>query len=1120
MTQLTNLYLNQYALGYVAEFILAVIMLVYLARHRGQTLFARDSVSLLVLIACHAMVWFLATTAVWQRQFYFSVWQPAILFTINHFFIRFVYLHPPLPKEQFVQRVQKEYRLVSWLTRGIILAGVIWALYQTTQLRLNGRPATSFYLLEVCMVVVSVWALVISIRRLVAAYQQYIPQQSWRQHWRLTERYKIRILYVLLIIPLVAVVVSVSIPLSRLMEGTVITLDALIIPSYSFIFVIFWLISTFLNYNMESTSLLIRIVGVTLVIIFALLSLSGLLLEPFYRSYVQQQPNSVAPQTVAFTPLSATTYQLTSQPMQLDPVWGEKQTAVNLTLPFNFPFYQVVADSVTIPQAGIITFEPWSSPRYAYNYQAAITARSYETPSVVDTYLKMDEEQALITWQDPNNLTDVTQVMLAADGQIHLTYQDLSPADLKRIGIQAGRGSTDFSLFHLDGRYNQTTITGDGIFTDYEILYQQAIHSLMLPLAYLIIGATLFVIVGIPFLLRAVLVRPLNNLVQGVKAVETGDLQVQLPIHIHDEIGTVTQAFNKMVTAIYEADQYLEAQVAARTQALAESEQRFRGLAQSAYETIIIHEQGTILDINQAVTDLLGYTPEELSGQSLYQFLSLDSQSLQEAEATFAEIDGLAKDGQLIPLEIRASQVPYQQTTAQVIVMRDLRERKEIESQRQRMGALEERERIGRELHDDFGQMVGYVHVQTQAALKRLQQDEVEPVVQILADLEQVSQETHNRVRQYILGIRTGADTKAVDFWTALQNYVQQYQVRYGLTVSLTVAPDLKEAIQLSPVVETQLLRIIQEGLTNIYKHAQASQVDLIFLRDGDALQLLLRDNGRGFNQMPAGDEGHFGLKIMRERAEKVNGRFQITSTPEQGTQIQVHVPRLLMSQTTTTAAYPWRVLLVDDHALFSEGLANMLRLYGVDIIGLAPNGRMAETLIPQLQPDLILMDVHMPEQDGIETTKRIKANYPDIKIVMLTMSADETSLFKALKYGASGYLLKNLPAPQFLTLLTDVMSGKSVLSPNLATQVLTSLAQQQADRPTAETAVAPTAKELLTERQLQVLECLSQGMSNKQIAQQLHISQNTVKYHIGQIMERLHLQNRHQLIRYQLDQA
>jgi DNA-binding NarL/FixJ family response regulator len=155
-------------------------------------------------------------------------------------------------------------------------------------------------------------------------------------------------------------------------------------------------------------------------------------------------------------------------------------------------------------------------------------------------------------------------------------------------------------------------------------------------------------------------------------------------------------------------------------------------------------------------------------------------------------------------------------------------------------------------------------------------------------------------------------------------------------------------------------------------------------------------------------------------------------------------------------------------------------------------------------------MDVNMPVCDGLEATKGIKEELPDTKIVMLTVAADEETLFEALKYGASGYLLKSLEGSQFFSLLANVLEGETTLSPEMATMVLAEFAHRGVGAPLkAGETVA------LTRRQNEVLELIAQGMSNKEIAQSLHITEATVKYHVSQILERLHLKSRYQLARY-----
>ena len=184
----------------------------------------------------------------------------------------------------------------------------------------------------------------------------------------------------------------------------------------------------------------------------------------------------------------------------------------------------------------------------------------------------------------------------------------------------------------------------------------------------------------------------------------------------------------------------------------------------------------------------------------------------------------------------------------------------------------------------------------------------------------------------------------------------------------------------------------------------------------------------------------------MRERAASASGRLEVLSFPGEGTRVIIYLPRDIskLAKPSAEAERGIRVLLVDDHPLYREGLRNLLDARGMQVVGQAQDGLEAQELARELRPDLILMDMHMPHCDGLEATRAIKAELPEIKIVMLTVAADEQILFEALKSGASGYLLKSLEKTQFFTLLRDVLAGETVLSPKLATQVLSEMVESR----------------------------------------------------------------------------
>jgi DNA-binding NarL/FixJ family response regulator len=207
------------------------------------------------------------------------------------------------------------------------------------------------------------------------------------------------------------------------------------------------------------------------------------------------------------------------------------------------------------------------------------------------------------------------------------------------------------------------------------------------------------------------------------------------------------------------------------------------------------------------------------------------------------------------------------------------------------------------------------------------------------------------------------------------------------------------------------------------------------------------------------------------------------------------------------------RILLADDHPLFLDGLKNLLKIRGFDVVGTAIDGLEALEKARTLKPDVILMDIQMPQLNGLAATRLIKAEQPDVKIVMLTYSENEEDLFDAIKSGACGYLLKAEETDKFFELLSGLMEGEVPLSPSLAGRVLEEFSRQER---TSRSIGQPVEKwEALTPRQIEVLTLVAQGLIYKEIGAKLFLSERTIKYHMGEIIERLHLENRRQVIEY-----
>jgi DNA-binding NarL/FixJ family response regulator len=213
------------------------------------------------------------------------------------------------------------------------------------------------------------------------------------------------------------------------------------------------------------------------------------------------------------------------------------------------------------------------------------------------------------------------------------------------------------------------------------------------------------------------------------------------------------------------------------------------------------------------------------------------------------------------------------------------------------------------------------------------------------------------------------------------------------------------------------------------------------------------------------------------------------------------------------------RVLLADDHGLFVEGLTNLLRAGGYTVVGAARDGLEALQAARALHPDVILMDIRMPRCDGLHATRLIKAELPEIKIVMLTTSTEDTDLFESLKSGASGYLLKNLQPNELFEYLAGLERGEAPLSRELSALLLREFARQAnalEERAAADLPGAPPGPEL-TPREREILVLVADGLSYKEVGAALNLSESTVKYHMGEILQRLHLKNRAQVVAYAL---
>ena len=208
------------------------------------------------------------------------------------------------------------------------------------------------------------------------------------------------------------------------------------------------------------------------------------------------------------------------------------------------------------------------------------------------------------------------------------------------------------------------------------------------------------------------------------------------------------------------------------------------------------------------------------------------------------------------------------------------------------------------------------------------------------------------------------------------------------------------------------------------------------------------------------------------------------------------------------------RILIVDDHAVVQRGLSAILETEpDLEVVGEAENGNQAIWKAHSLQPDVILMDLVMPEKDGIEAIKEIKKDDPDAKILVITSFSEDEKVFPAIKSGALGYLLKDSSPDELIQAIHEIYQGKASLHPTIARKLIMELKEDSSKS-------QKPSEQVLTTREVEVLNLIARGMSNQEIADQLMVSETTVRFHVSNILSKLHLANRTQAVLYALKEG
>jgi PAS domain S-box-containing protein len=523
-----------------------------------------------------------------------------------------------------------------------------------------------------------------------------------------------------------------------------------------------------------------------------------------------------------------------------------------------------------------------------------------------------------------------------------------------------------------------------------------------------------------------------------------------------------------------------------------ERERHLVSLTDASADAILsLDNAGYIASWNRGAERLFGYAPEAIIGQSLAEILPnatmLFEQLQHEGVVQNFETTALTYGGR--PITVNLTQTLLTDDTTETLtsslIMRDVTARHERDAI-----VEEERARIARDLHDGVAQVLYLLALKADMAAQQFRHNP-EPVMDELKEIGQRTRQVIREIRRTIFALHP-LDWSREGFLPSLHNFVKGFAEQLNWQVAFQVDDNLSVPDHLEPAV----FRLVQESLNNVAKHAEAKHVWVEIGRENSSLTLVVRDNGLGFDLVKISGSG-LGIQQMRQRVETVGGVFRIESQSDQGTTIsaQFSLKGGLMTEI--------RILLADDHAVLRQGIAQALELQpDMVVVAQAQNGLEAVKLAQEHRPNIALLDINMPEMDGVEATRYITSALPETGVIILTMYRRDDYIFEAIKAGANGYLLKEVELDELLRAIRTVARGEAVIDSAIADRVMAELRSELSP-------AKSSTGERFAERDIEILRLLAQGQSNQEIAEQLFISEKTVRNRLSLIFRRLHLKNR-----------
>ncbi|MCQ6341503.1 hybrid sensor histidine kinase/response regulator transcription factor [Bacillus cereus] len=417
-------------------------------------------------------------------------------------------------------------------------------------------------------------------------------------------------------------------------------------------------------------------------------------------------------------------------------------------------------------------------------------------------------------------------------------------------------------------------------------------------------------------------------------------------------------------------------------------------------------------------------------------------------------------------------------------------------SQIERITLAEERNRLSSELHDT----VGHAYTSIIMGMETLRTElATEMGIQRLDSLLEMGRKSIEDVRGYLHQMESPCQSPSLI--QSLQNLGAEFQEHAQVNVSFRA---YGEEYELSRQAKIAFIRCLQESLTNAVRHGQGTEIIVSLQFEQQYTRLEVQDNGKGNVEWQEG----FGLNAMKERAMNLQGQLSVYTKPDEGMLVTCTIPR----QTEIKDGLI-RLLFVDDQPFIRESLRTLLDRYeDLNVVGLAEDGNEAIDLCGRLQPHVILMDLDMQHMDGVEATKKIKQQWPHIRILIFTTFQDTEQALESLRNGADGFLLKSIETLELANTIRLIHKGGTLIDQGMSHKIFEKFDEQK------ETPQSKATAYELTAREIEILQLVAKGLRYTTIASRLYLSNGTVRNYASTAYTKLGVRNKEEAVQKALE--